>query len=202
VQATAPWQRERWDTISDLAASIGAEVYADYRGYFVIRDIPTFSGGTPVYSVKEGPGGTLSSRKLKNSRDKVYNAVSVSVQSSDPNVPPVWGWAFDNDASSPTYYYGDFGQVPRFYSSQFFTNSDQCVATAQSMLDDALAANQTLSLTALPLTFLESGDLITVQIATGQLQRRLIEKISFDLGYDAAVSIDTLALKDLTAAEE
>jgi hypothetical protein len=201
VQATAPWDTERWDAIDALARSIDAEVFADWRGYFVIRDIPSLSNSVPVFQFKTGPDGTLRTRTPKRTRDRVYNAVSVSGQSSDPNVPPVWGWAYDDDPTSPTYYYGDFGQVPRFYTSQFFTTSQQCTDYARRLLQESLAANRALSLTALPVTFLEVGDVIEVVLASGEVDRRILQKMDFGLGYNTEVAIDTLLLKDLSDDE-
>lgn len=203
IEARAPWARERWDAIESLAESIDAEVFADYRGYFVIRDIPTVAPDrSAVYTIKEGIGGTLMSRDWKKSRDKVYNAVVCSGQSSDPKVPPVWAMAIDNDPTSPTYYYGPFGQVPKFFSSQFFTTYEQCLESAKRQLVEALGANEQLSVTALPLTFLEPGDLINVEVSQGEMLRRILEKISFVADYDAAVDIETLSPKDLTEVEE
>lgn len=201
VLATSPWDKDRWGAIEYLASSIDAEVYADYRGYFVIRDIPSLAKGVPVYRISPGSAGTLLNRKVKNTRDRVYNACVVYGQSSDPNVPPVWGWAYDSNPSSPTYFYGDFGQVPRFFSSQFFTTNAQCTAYAETQLAEAMATNQSLSVEALPLTFLEPGDPIEVMMKDKSIQKRMIQKIAFNLGYDAAVSIDTLLMKDSLDAE-
>ena len=201
ITATAPWDRERWDAIDALANSINAEVFADYRGFFVIRDVPSLTNSLPVYRLADGDDGVLIERTPKKTRDRVYNAVSVSGQSSDQDVPPVWGWAADMDPNSPTYYYGDFGQVPRFFSSQFFSSDAQCAAYAQNLLAEALAANEALSGTALPLLFLEPGDIIDVVLASGQVERRILEKMSYSLGTDASVSFETKLLKDLTEDE-
>lgn len=201
IQATAPWERERWDAIDALATSIDAEVYADHRGYFVIRDIPSLTNNYPAYVIRRGPGGTLSEVKVKNTRDRVYNAVVALGQSSDPNIPPVWGWAYDSDPSSPTYYYGDFGQVPKFFSSQFLTTVDQCTAVAQNQLAEALAANRAMSLTSLSLTFLEPGDVIDVEAEPGKFERRLIQKITHGLDTDRASQIETLLMKSASDAE-
>lgn len=201
VQATAPWERERWDAIDALASSINTEVYADHRGYFVIKDIPSLTTGYPAYVIRRGPAGTLVDVSIKSTRDRVYNAVVALGQSSDPNIPPVWGWAFDNNPASPTYYYGDFGQVPKFYSSQFLTTVAQCTAVAQSQLDEALAANRALSLTSLSLTFLEPGDVIDVEIQPGVFERRLIQKITHGLDTNRASQIETLLMKSASDAE-
>jgi hypothetical protein len=201
VQATSPWDEDRWDAIDALAASIDAEVFADYRGHFVIRDIPSLTQTAPVYSFTTGEAGTLISRDRGQTRDKIYNAVSVSGQSSDANIPPVWGWAYDSDPSSPTYYYGDFGQVPRFYTSQFFSSNLQCENYAKTLLAESLSANRSLSFTALPVIFLETGDVVDVALESGEVQRRIMQKMGFDLGPDGVISIDTLSSKDMSEDE-
>lgn len=197
IQARAPWEKERWDAIELLADSINADVYADWRGYFVIRDKPDITANiTPVYFLKEGPGETLMSRDEKTSRDTVYNAAVVSGQSSDPNIPPVYGVAIDDDPASPTYFYGDFGQVPIYYTSQFFTTDAQCVAYAKTLLAESRARNQSLSVTTLPLTFLEADDVVVITLKDKTQQRRMLDKVSFDLGVNSAVDMDTIFMSE------
>lgn len=200
VQATSPWDKERWDAIDALAASINAEVFANYLGQFIIADIPSISSGVPVMVIDEGPGGVMIARKEKATRDQVYNAVSVSGESSDTTVPPVWAWAYDNDPASATYYYGDFGQVPRFYTSKFLVTTQQCQNTADGLLADALARNKALSFTSIPLSFLEVGDLVAVDMSNGGREVHLLDQLGFDLGPGGSLDADTRSTK-VTARE-
>lgn len=202
VTATAPWAQERWDGVDALSTSIHAETFCDYTGDFVIADTPDLSNGVPVYSVNEGDGGVLVTREEKGTRDQVYNAVSASGSSSDPNVPPVWGWAYDSDPNSETYYFADpdgpgggFGPVPRFYTSQFLTTDQQCADTAQSLLAQSLAANNTLTFSTLPLEFLEVGDFVQVNMLDGTTEVHLLNKITLGLDINAAMTCDTLSSK-------
>lgn len=202
VTATAPWEMERFEAIQALADSIQAEVYSDYTGDFIIADVPDLVNGVPVYVVNEGDAGVLISRSEKDTRDTVYNAMSVHGSSSDPNVLPVWGWAYDDDPTSETYYYanpdgpgGGFGQVPKFYASQFFTADSQCEATARSMLAYALAGNRSLSFSSIPLAFLETGDLVQVDMFDGTKEIHLLEKSDCSLDVGGGMKFDTLASK-------
>lgn len=202
VTAISPWDQERFTAIRALGDSINAEVYCDYTGDFIIADVPDLVNGVPVYVVNEGDAGVLLSRSEKDVRDTVYNAMSVSGSSSDPNVLPVWGWAYDADPNSDTYYYADpdgpgggFGQVPKYYTSQFFTDDSQCTATAQSMLAYALAGNRTLSFSSIPLTFLETGDLVQVDMFNGTKEIHLLEKSSCSLDVGGGMDFETLASK-------
>jgi hypothetical protein len=205
ITATAPWDSERWDAIDALATSIDVEVYCNANGEFVVADAPALVGDVPVYLVNEGDGGVLVTRSEKDSRDQVYNAVSVSGSSSDPDVLPVWAWAYDADPQSPTYYFADpllggFGQVPRFYESQFFNADWQCQRTADGLLAQSLAANKTLTFTTVPLSFLEVGDTVTVEMQDGDYENHLIQKLSCSLEIDGAMSCETLASKVLARA--
>jgi hypothetical protein len=205
VRATAPWDKERWDAIDALATTIDATVYVDHLGEFVITDAPQpglwipdpfgATTGTPVMTLDEGPGGVLVSRKEVDTRDQVYNAMSVYGDSSDPAVPPVFGWAYDDDPSSPTYYYGPFGKVTKFYSSSFFTTNAQCQSTAAAMLALALAPHSSLSFQAAPIPFLEVDDLVAVRTLSGNLEMHLLDKLDWDFGPGGELSVDTRSSK-------
>jgi hypothetical protein len=194
VTATAPWDKERWDAIDALAVTINAEVFCDYTGAFVIADAPSLARGVPVMHIHEGPGGVLTGRKAKSTRDQVYNAMAVYGQSSDPAVLPHFGFAYDNDPASPTYYYGPFGKVVKYYSSSFFTADWQCQQTAEEMLPDAMAANETVEFTSAPVPFLEVGDLVQVDDDDGGVRVHLLSKVKWPLG-GGNLSADTLSTK-------
>lgn len=201
IRMTSPWDRDRWDAIDTLAESIGAEVYCNYLGQFIITDIPSITDGVPVMTIDEGEGGVMIARKEIDDRAQVYNAVSASNDSTDTTVAPVWAWAYDNDPNSPTYYYGDFGHVPRFYVNKYFTTTDQCQRTADKLLGDALAENRKLSFTTVPISFLEAGDLVAVDRADNTRTVHLLDALDFDLGPGGSLDADTRSTK-VEAREE
>lgn len=198
VQATAPWERERWDAVDALAKSIDVEVYCNHTGAFVIADAPLVTDA-PVFIFDEGEGGALVDQEEGETRARVYNAVSVSSASSDPAVPPVWGWAYDDDPTSPTYFYGAFGQVPRFFESQFFTTEAQCTNYARSLLAESLAENKTVSFRGLQLDTLEVGDVAGVRRFDGTVTTHLLQSLSSDLGTKNVTSAKTLSAKSVIA---
>lgn len=203
VTATGTWDRERWKSITKLGDSIAAEVWAGHDGRFYITDAPDLSALVPVFELTGGPTGVLLEEARANTRDGVYNAVSVSGQSSDSTVPPVWAWARDNDPLSRTYFYGPNGQQVRFYSSQFFNSDAQCQDYADRLLAESLAPNNTLSLVAGPLPMLEAGD--AVRLTSEQMGNprslHLLQKtgLNLDRGTWAA---DVLSPKDTGEDEE
>jgi hypothetical protein len=203
VTSTGAWEKDRWgDAITKLAAGISAEVYCGYDGRFYIVDAPDLTSLTGQYRIAGGPGGVMVSEDRSDTRDGVYNAVSVSSNSSDQTVPPLWAWSYDNDPASATYYYGPFGQRPRFYSSQFFTDTGQCQAYADRLLAESLAPNQTLSVGASPIPFLEAGDPVVVESQQGYpVHDYLINKTSLPLG-NGTWTADMLTAGDLSETQD
>lgn len=196
VQATAPWERERWDAVDYLAKSIDCEVFVNGRGEFVIRNTPSLTG-TPVLVIKEGENGLLVDVQEKYSRDQVYNAASVSGQSSDPKIPPVHGEAKVLTVGDELNFNGDFGQVPIFYSSNAFTTAAQCSNYAAVLLAQARTANATLTFETPPtLWWLEVGDLVAVQRLDGTTELHLLDTAELDLAGDAGdMKFDTVSSK-------
>jgi Domain of unknown function (DUF5047) len=191
VQATAPWDRDRIDAVLALADSLNTDVFADYDGRFVLADKPTAVERVPMFAVNEGDGGVLIGRDVSNTRDGVYNAVSVTGESTDKDGPPVWNWARDNDPASPTYFYGAFGQKPRFYSSQYIYDNTQAGAVAGSMLAEALAVNSTLSFESLAMCFLTAGDVVAVQLEDRSFENHLLQKTELGLTSSGTLSCET-----------
>lgn len=197
IMATAPWDKERWDAIEALGKSLNIETFVDHTGRFIIADVPPVIGGVPVMTIDEGPGGVLLTRNTVDTRDQVYNAVSVSGQSTDPNVPPVWGWAYDNNPASDTWYYGNFGKVTKFYSSSFFTSNAQCITTAEKMLPLAAVHNNQLFFLTAPIPFLEVGDIIAVRALSGDMEVHQLTRLSWNYGggSDNRLSAETVSYK-------
>lgn len=201
VRATGAWEKDRWgDAITALARAIDAEVYCGYDGRFYIVDAPDLASLAGQYRIAGGVGGVLVSEDRSDTRDEVYNAVSVSANSSDQTTPPLWAWARDNDPDSPTYFYGPYGQRVRYYSSQFFTAESQCQAYADRLLIESLAPNRTLSIGTAPIPFLEAGDPVTVESQQGYpVGVHLINKTGLPLG-TADFTAEMLSAGDLAEA--
>jgi hypothetical protein len=199
ITATAAWERERIDAIGALADSIESEVFVDGTGSWVIARRPDPINGSPVFMVDEGTGGVLVSRSESDTRDRVYNAASVAGMSNDQNRPPVWAWAADLRPSSPTYYYGPFGQKPIFYTSQFFTTTAQCQAYANSLLAEALAENVSIDFVTAPIDFLEVGDMVGVADRVGGTTPLLLQSYRANLDVTGGLQCKTLSSKAIIA---
>jgi Domain of unknown function (DUF5047) len=184
VGMTAPWERERWEAVTALADSINAEVYCGADGRFVIADKPDFAviNQNPVWRVNAGPDGVLVTENVSETRDKVYNAVVASGQSSDQDVPPVWDVVTDNNPNSRTYWGGPFGHVPRFYANPNFTTKAQCTSAATNMLAESVAENREVDFSMAPNPALEPGDVIQLSMLDGTVENHTISELSIPLG--------------------
>ncbi|TDD98893.1 DUF5047 domain-containing protein [Jiangella asiatica] len=158
-------EEDRYAFLRDLADAMAKDFYVDYRGIFVVKDRP--DPAEPVFEVNAGRNGVLVEMSRELTREGVYNGVVATGEGADQTVP-VRALAVDDDPASPTYWHGvnqyglTFGKVPRFYSSQFLTTTQQAQAAAAKMLRDNLGLPFSLDLAAVPNPALEPFDPVRV----------------------------------------
>jgi hypothetical protein len=180
VAAQITIDRERWrDGVEKLADSLGAEVYADPLGNFVIRSQPVLDG-TPVLVITAGEHGTLVDGEEELTRERTYNRVIVEGIRSD-GTAPVRSVVSDVDPDSPTLYGGAFGKRPRFYSSPLLTTIPQCDTTAAALLARARGMQATITLEQIPHPGLEAGDLIQANLPDGRRQLHIVDGFNIPL---------------------
>ncbi|MFJ6239596.1 DUF5047 domain-containing protein [Streptomyces griseus] len=181
---TTTWnaQGDRWAAIKACATAIGAEVYADADGQFIISELPDLATAPIAWTVDAGEGGVLIGANRGYSRDGMYNLVVASGENTEDNIPPVSATALDDDPTSPTYVYGPFGRVPRFYSSSLLTNPGQCATAAAKILRDAVKPAATVTIEAAPNPCLEPGDVLRVTYQSGERELHQIQSLTIDLG--------------------
>lgn len=150
---------DRYGFLRDIADSLGKVFYVDYAGRFVVASPP--NPGEPVFTVNHGAGGVLTQLSRSLDRSAVYNGVVASGQQPGDE-PPVRGVALDADPDSPTYWYGPFGKVPKFYTSTFLTTDQQCDDAAASMLERVRGLPYSIDLSMVPNPALEPLDVVSV----------------------------------------
>lgn len=180
---------KRYEPLDDLITSLGKVWYWDHRGVLVIATPPDPTD--PVWEVNAGAGGVLVAAKRELTRVGVYNAVVATGESAD-DTPPARGVALDNDPASPTYYYGRFGPVPRFYSSPLLLTDAMAVAAAETLLRQSLGLPYSVDFTAIPNPALEPLDPVQVRYSNGgNPETHVIERLSIPLSEDAALTATT-----------
>ncbi|WP_329068995.1 DUF5047 domain-containing protein [Amycolatopsis sp. NBC_01480] len=181
---------DRLAFLQDVVASRGKVAYWDYAGRLQVKNAPTTSGA-PVWTVNRGAGGVLVSVNRKIDRDGVYNAV-VARGDATGELPPVQGIAYDNNPSSPTYWDGPFGLVPRFYASSFITTTAQAGSAAASILAQSSGLPYTVSFETVPNPALETGDVVSLLYSDAEgAENHILDRITYALTPDGAMAADT-----------
>lgn len=173
---------ERWrDGVEVLANAIGAEVYADAAGRFIIRSQPVLSGAqSPVLIIAAGDEGTLVDGDEDLTREAVYNRVIVEGVRSD-GTPPVRAVVSDTDTSSPTFYGGPFGRKPRRYVSPLLTTVGMCTTAGQALLARAKGMQSAIVLESVPHPGLEGGDIVQANLPDGRRQLHIVGAFNLPL---------------------
>jgi len=152
-----------WKDIRELAQAIGYEAYFDPSGVFVFRPVPDPTLGVSVWEFNDAANLTVVEAKRSLADDDTYNYVVVRGESTS-TTNPVSGFAFDNDPSSRTYVGGAFGTRSVVLTMQSIITNAQATQAAQAYLLNSLGAAETVTITCVPVPFLEPGDIITINI--------------------------------------
>lgn len=200
--ASKTWDRnsDKWAALSEVAASVGAELFCDANGTFRLVDIPDPEDVSilPVWDVSAGESGVMVSAVMSLTADGVYNRVVASGENAEENKPPVSAEALITDTADPLYYGGPFGKVTKAYSSSLITSTTQAQATANAMLRQARGPNRSVTLEAVPNAALEGGDRIRVVYGEAHLPEiHIVDSFSIPLTLSGGgFTIATVSGKD------
>lgn len=181
-------------TSTGIAASLGAEVYADARGIPTFAPVPTLDD--PV--VWRIPLGLVTARPSEEeTAEDLKNLWSVSGDSGSGGavVGPVFLW--DDNPDSLTYAGPDPVNDPLApqrlglpqvrvrtgrYSSALITGLDQARDVAAAKLADSLGVQASLSFTAICNPALEPGDVVEVEVSEDVWESHLVDSCPYTLG--------------------
>lgn len=153
-----------WDAATELATSIGCELYFDVLGRVVIAppaDIDALP--SPVFTYIEGETCTMTDLSLSYSDEPGYNGVIVIGESPGDELPAVRGEKWDEEPTSATYRYGPYGEVPMFLTNQVVKTQADAENVAAQTLQGMLGFTSNLSIQAMVNPALEAGDVVQVK---------------------------------------
>ena len=180
------YERERWQAMKDLAASVEAEVFFDAVGTLIIRDKPKVDAET-VWNV--GFQNALVSTNTSMDRLRTYNGVIV--EGGEFGESPLVGQATDDDPFSPTFWGGSFGRRPLFIQNNNLTTQQQVDDLAASELALNKGLPRSVRLANMVNPALDCGDVIQVDFVNGVSEAHLIDGINFNLGPSSQMSLTT-----------
>jgi hypothetical protein len=175
----ATFERERWQAVTTLADSIGADVGFDPEGRLIIRPVPTIAT-VPDWTIDYGHGAAvMTDLGVGMSVEGLYNAVTATSSDSEQVVS-----ATVYQRSGPFAWRAGFKR-PRFYASPMLRTVGDCQSAATAILARSLALSQPLEPTSAPNPALEVGDTVAVLVPspTGpDLASRLVAGFTLPLG--------------------
>lgn len=187
---------DRYGFLDALIASYGMIWYWDYRGILWIHLPPTIAN--PVATISSGGHGVLVTLDRTLDRTGIFNGCVATGQSASSD-PPVIATLVDSNPASPTYWYGQFGQVPQFYSSSFLTTTAQCVAAANSLLLQSTGLPYEIDFGMVPNPSLALWDPITITYLGGNVvENHVIKQLVIGLMADEVMTAQTRQLVNST----
>jgi hypothetical protein len=187
-----------WEAVTEIAAAIGCDVYADPDGVFTIAPLPDLLTVTPAWSIDAGERGAYISANRGMSVDGVHNGILARGENTESGSAPVSALVVDTDPGSPTYWDGPFGHRPDFYSSSTLLTESQCISAATLLLRAAKAPNASADITALPNPALESGDVIRVAYPDGMKELHQVASLGISLEVGGDFTLQTISAKEGT----
>lgn len=183
---------DRWQFCLDIARGAGLTLYFNGDGDLVLDTIART--GAPIATLAEGEDGVLVSAGRRWDRSGSFNAV-IATGENTGEILPARGVAYDLDPASPTYYYGPFGQVPRFYQSSFLVTDAQAQSAAESLLAKELGTTQRVSFGTFVNPALEPNDIVTITRERAGLsaETHIIDQITLPLTPDGVMTGTTRA---------
>lgn len=150
----------RWDAMEEIAKAYDHEIFFDAQGFLVLRAIRDPATAEPLYTFATGnPGGVIVSFEKSTSDTRIYNVISVTGESSDQNIPPVYASARNDDPASPTSTVNIGERVYEFVSS-FIQTTQQAQDVADSFLKVHALEQYEASFETLMMPWLEAGDIL------------------------------------------
>lgn len=187
-----------WDAVREIGAAVGADVYCDAGGTFIIAALPDLLTTHPVWTVAPGERGVYVKAKRGMSSRGVFNGVHASGENSEGTTPPASALVVDTDPGSPTMWGGPFGRRPEFITSSTLTTAAACEAAASLRLRSAMAPNATADLTSLPNPALEPGDIVRLVYPSGPPDLVQVASFPIDLGLGGDFTVQAISAKEGT----
>lgn len=181
-------EESRYDILQTMADGLGKIFYWDDTGRLVFVTAP--DEDVPVWEIKAGPKGVMVNADRSVSRHGVYNAVVVTGEGPDELVP-VRAVAYDAQETSPTFFGGPFGRVPRFYSSPFITTQEQATNAAENILRRSLGAPYDVGLDTVPNPAARPYDVYRVVYDDGNRELHIAKRATIPFDVTSTVKIAT-----------
>lgn len=170
--APATYESDRWQAVSDLALSVGAEVYADRMGNLRVSPVPTLDD--PVAVTLDA---TILDRQEHQTAENAFSVVAVEGDKSDRDSIPRGYWR-DTNPLSPTFVDGPFGEQVLRVALPVMQTIEQCNMAARSLGLSSRGLQSTVDVEVVQADFLDPGDVVLIETSRG-VERHIIDRIPY-----------------------
>jgi hypothetical protein len=195
-QRTYAIEADPWAACQEIAAAAGAVVYFSPDGTAVLAVPSDISTATPVWDVAAEEGGAYIRANRAMSSASVHNGVLARGENTADNVAPVSALVVDNDPTSPTYWSGQYGRRPTFYTSPTLITTNACTNAATLRLVQAKAPNASGDISSLPNPALEAYDVLRTIHPDGTRELHQVASFTVPLSTDGDFPISTTSAKE------
>lgn len=153
-----------WKAVTDLATSLGCDIYFDVEGWVVIAppvDIDALP--SPDFTYIEGQGCIMTSLSRVFTDEPGFNGVVITGESPGDELPPVRAVAWDEEPTSATYHLGPYGEVPMFITDQTIKTQEDAQSVADQLLRNQLGFSSGLTVTGVVNSSYEAGHVVQVE---------------------------------------
>lgn len=174
-----------WDAVTDLAMSLGCDIYFDVEGGVVIAppaDIDALP--SPDFTYIEGQRCTMIDLSRVFTDEPGFNGIVLTGESPGDELPPVRAVAWDEEPTSATYHLGPYGEVPQFITDQLIKTAEEAQATADQLLRNLLGFSAQLSISGVVNPAFEAGQVVEVRRARSHVAG-LYAVDAFNVPFDA-----------------
>jgi hypothetical protein len=183
-------QDDPWAAATAMASAIGCEMFFDQVGRLVIRDEPSTVSGITDFQYADGETSILLPESQQViSDDPGYNAVLVTGESSSNTTFVPRALVYDNDPSSPTYFFGPYGQVPEFFNDPTITDNNRAQVVAAGRLKRWLGRNDSLTLATVPHPAHDPSDVVSASLY-GRDQLLTVQGVTIPLDVSTAGALN------------
>lgn len=180
-----------WAAAVAFAATAGLEIFVDVNDVCIIRPEPHLTVGSPDWYAETGTNLVAISRTLDDS--ETYNDIYATQNNPAINYYPGKNRAYDNSPGSPTYIYGDYGDVVLKVNNPWLNSNAKALKYAQTQLGLHLGMTDAVSFDILPNPAGDIDDIVFVYDPYTQVANNYLVD-SFSIPLDAG-TLETCTAK-------
>lgn len=188
-----------WKDFTKLATSFGYELFFDVVGNPTLRPSIDPTSQPVVAQFIEGAGCVMITTANELDETKEHNGcIVIGKGKGGKKVKPVQALVYDNDPTSPTYWFGSWGQSPYVFETHEFPYPGQSSGSAAAQATKVAnyqfqlvrRAFENVTVTTLPYPALDISDCVNiVRAASGVRGQFTISKFTIPLEVSTAMSM-------------